>query len=140
MSFDPYKPPVLAKPAFDAATPAPMPGVFIWYAVYCTVLALVYVACIAGGLLLIVFASQLPAEDVDSVEAFVMGLVLVVISIPLALLFLAGPFLPRSKLGWIVGIVNIGIGMTSGCTLLPCIFLLIFWLKPETKQYYGIRG
>jgi hypothetical protein len=35
--------------------------------------------------------------------------------------------------------VIICLGMTSACFLPVCIPLLIFWIKPETKLYFGIQ-
>jgi hypothetical protein len=38
---------------------------------------------------------------------------------------------------WTYDLVIICLGMTSACFLPACIPLLIFWLKPETKHYFG---
>ena len=59
----------------------------------------------------------------------------------MGLLFFAAslvPFLfkPRPWL-WVYDLVIICIGFTSLCTLPGCIALLIYWLKLETKAYFG---
>lgn len=38
---------------------------------------------------------------------------------------------------WTYDLVIICLGMTSTCILPASIPLLIFWLKPETKRYFG---
>lgn len=43
---------------------------------------------------------------------------------------------PRSWL-WTYDLVIICLGMSSACFLPACIPLLIFWLKPDTKRYFG---
>jgi hypothetical protein len=43
---------------------------------------------------------------------------------------------PRPWL-WVYDLVVICIGFTSGCFWPICIPLLIFWIKPEVKQYFG---
>ncbi|MGY8642773.1 MAG: hypothetical protein ACKVJU_16965 [Verrucomicrobiales bacterium] len=37
---------------------------------------------------------------------------------------------------WVYNLVVICLGLTS-CSMIFCIPLLIFWLKPECKNYYG---
>ena len=52
-------------------------------------------------------------------------------------LFVASFLLPPRPWAWIFHLVLICIGMTSGCTLPASVALLIFWLKPETRVYFG---
>jgi len=134
LESSPYQP-----PRFDPskASGAPrIPAVWYWYVAYCVAMALLYLACIGGGIALFAFADQLAAEDASSspLEFQIMGAILAAISVPLTVLFAAAPLL-RGKLGWILGIVAIGIGMTSACCLPACIPLLLFWIKPELKAY-----
>jgi len=70
-------------------------------------------------------------------EAFAYGIVFVVIGIPCALLSLVPIFLPPKPWVWVWILVEIAFGMTSVCCLPAALPLLIFWLKPETKRYYG---
>ena len=147
MSYSPYQPPQYQPPPFpvdprfgaNPSGPLPLPTVFPWYVAYCVFMALLYFCCLAGGGLLVVFADEIHDKDFGPLEARIMGIVFAVISLPLLGLYVCGPLLPRTKLGWIIGCVNIGIGLTSGCTMIPCIFLLIGWLHQETKLYYGMR-
>ena len=55
----------------------------------------------------------------------------------LLVVFAVAPFLPRRKWVWIYDLVVICLGMTSCCTLPVCIALLIFWIRPETRQFFG---
>lgn len=121
------------------AYPPPMPGVWYGYIVYCVLMALLYLLCLGGGVLIIAVADQIAADDPSPgarTEAIVMGSVLAVMGGVLMLMYAIAPLLPRSKGAWIYGFVTIGIGMTSACTLPFCIALLIFWLKAETKAFF----
>ena len=59
------------------------------------------------------------------------------ISIPLAILYGAAIVLPPRPWTWIYGFVPICIGMTSCCILPFSIALIVFWIKPETRHYFG---
>ena len=98
-------------------------------------MALLYLLCIAGGVVLFIYGDQLASDREEELQALIMGVMLPLIGAPLMLLFGTAVLLPRSKFAWILGFVTICIGLTSGCTMLPCVFLLVFWLKPETKAF-----
>ena len=70
-------------------------------------------------------------------EATIMGVVFVLLGLALGAGFGFGLALPKRPWGWIYGLVLIAIGMTSMCTLPATIPLLIYWLKPETKLFFG---
>ena len=111
------------------------PVVWNWYAAYCVAMAFMYLLCVVGGFFFL-FAD--PAElEMDPGGAKVMGVILIGLGLALGALFASGPMLPLRKWGWVVGVVLIGIGLTSMCCLPAAIPLLIWWLKPETKQYYN---
>jgi hypothetical protein len=55
----------------------------------------------------------------------------------LAVVFAVALFLPRRRWNWIVGIVIIALGMTSCCFAPFLIPLIVYWVKPETKAYFG---
>ena len=116
----------------------PKPAVWNWFAAYCVAMALMYLLCVVGGFFFL-FAD--PAElEMDSGGAKVMGVVLIVLGLGLGALFASGPLLPRRGWAWVMGIVLIAIGMTSMCCLPATVPLLIWWLKPETKAFYGYGG
>lgn len=126
---DPYQPPQPFPPGYSPLPPGQKPPVWFWYVGYCVAMALLYLACIGLGAVMMV------VDDPDTPESWIMGIVFAVICAPLFLMYAAAPFLPRSKFAWYYGFATIGLGLTSCCTLPFSIALLIYWLKPETRGY-----
>ena len=113
----------------------PQPAVMTWYKVYCVLMALLYLACVAAGVFLIIAA---PADrDMSAEEARLLGGIMLFMGIALAIPFVVGAFLPRKPWAWVFGLVLICIGLTSVCCMPVTIPLLIHWIKPETKFYFG---
>lgn len=110
------------------------PPVYKWFVVYCIVMALLYLVVAAMG---VVFLFISPDPQMDKTEATLMGIVFLVMGLILFVPYASAPFLPRQSWVWVVGLVLICIGLTSACCLPVCIPLLIFWLKPEMKAFYG---
>ena len=137
--FDsPYTQPYPVRPQ---AVPTGTPGVIQWFKVYCVLMVLLYAVCCIAGICLISFATELASEDPqqnDPIHYTIMGGIFVVMSIALGFIYGVGIFLPRQKWGWIYGFFPICIGFTSVCTLVFCIPLLIFWLRADTKAYFGM--
>lgn len=113
------------------------PKVWSWYVAYCIALAVVYLALFVAGLVVLIFRGHLSADE--RLGAVISGLLLGVLGAVFAVGFAAGPFLPKKPWAWIYGMVLICVGMTSACCLPASIPLLIFWIKPETKAFFG-RG
>ncbi|REJ75926.1 MAG: hypothetical protein DWQ47_09855 [Acidobacteria bacterium] len=108
---------------------------FMWYRVYCGVLLFLYIFVAFMGILLL---SGFGAESQqDEMEMMITGAVYGVIGFVFAVAYGIALFLPRKPYNWVVGIVMIAIGLTSCCFLPATVPLLIFWLKPETKAYFG---
>lgn len=121
-----------APPTIPYATPHQRPGVVVWMNVYAVFMALLYVLCSVGGVLL-----WLNLEAMQGDEDFApTAIVLMVVGPPLAIAFGIAPFLPRRKWAWIYDIVLIAIGL-SGCTLVAAVPLLIFWLQQRTKDWFN---
>jgi MFS family permease len=108
------------------------PPVLLWYNVYCIALALVYLLLLGG----LIAALALDPGGTKTEDLIIFG-VLAVTCVPLFLFYAAAPFLPARPWAWIWGIVAIAIGLTSACCLPACVPLLIHWMKPETKRYFG---
>lgn len=107
------------------------PAVF-WFKVYAACLAAIYALVFLGGIALLAFAHRF-----DEPVLPILGGVYIV----LGLIFLVGFLLTfafkPSPFAWIYDLVLICIGL-SGCpTLAASIPLLLYWLKPEVKRYYG---
>jgi predicted Co/Zn/Cd cation transporter (cation efflux family) len=102
------------------------------------IFALLYAACVVGCAFALAFAPQLADELEEELLPVQMQFgIMLVVSVPLFILFAVAPLLPKKKWAWIYGFVPICIGLTSCCSLPFSIPLLIFWLKPETKAFFG---
>ncbi|MFZ2653723.1 MAG: hypothetical protein WAX69_02295 [Victivallales bacterium] len=109
------------------------PAVMTWYTIYCIVMAAIYLCVAVGGAAMLVAGI---AKSVDS-GLIVMGLVLAILGVVFMVPFGIAPFLRPQPWVWIYGLVLIAIGLTGCATIPASIPLLIFWLKPETKAYFG---
>lgn len=111
------------------------PPVVMWFRIYAAALALLYVLVTVGGVALLF----IPPEWLDSErdEMVFMGIVFAVMGLPFAAVFIAGIFLPPRPWVWIYDLILIAIGFGSCCILPASIALLIFWIKPETRTYFG---
>ena len=88
-----------------------------------------------------VFFMVMEPSDMDllEAEALAMGAFYVVLGLGLTVPFLVGLVVGPARWHWVYGIVLIALGMTSICCLPVTIPLLIGWLKPEAKAWFGIR-
>jgi hypothetical protein len=110
------------------------PPAFTWFIVYCVLMAFLYIATAALG---IAFLFAEPDPQMSAAEAKIMGAVMIILGLGFFVPYALAPFLPRKSWVWVLGLVLICLGMTSACCLPACIPLLIFWLKPEMKAFYG---
>ena len=110
------------------------PSVHKWFVAYCIFMALLYLVTAVMG---IVFLFVEPDAEMSATEAKIMGSVLLILGLVFFVPYALAPFLPRQSWVWVLGLVLICIGLTSACCLPACIPLLIFWLKPEMKAFYG---
>jgi hypothetical protein len=101
-------------------------------------MALLYLLCAVGGAALLLMDPG--TLGMEPMEAKIQGVAFLVVGALLILPFAAGPLLPRRPWAWIYGLVLICIGLTSCCCLPASIPLLLAWLKPETKAFYGRAG
>lgn len=110
------------------------PPVYTWFIVYCVLMALLYLALVVMGIVFLVIE---PDRDMSAMEARIMGALFIIFGLLFSVPFAAAPFLPRKSWVWVFGLVLICIGLTSACCLPVCVPLLIYWLKPEMKEFYG---
>ena len=110
------------------------PAVYKWFVVYCILMALLYMTMAVMG---VVFLFTEPDRDMSAEEGKIMGLVMLILGLVFFVPYALAPFLPRQRWVWVLGLVLICLGLTSACCLPACIPLLIFWLKPEMKEFYG---
>ena len=123
-------------PSRDSVSPRSRvkPGVVKWYHAYCIIMSFLYLLCTVIGFLMLLM--DLEDLEMDPREAKIQGVVLLMLGIPLLVAFSLAPFFPRKSWAWIYGFVMIGIGMTSCCCLPASLPLLIFWIRPEAKDYF----
>jgi len=118
----------------DTAISQP-PKVLLWFKIYCGLLCLLYLA-VAAFSLFFFFAD--PSDTEMSVTAArITGVLLLLVGIVLFVVCLLPLILAPRPWLWTFDLVVICLGMTSACFLPACIPLLIFWLKPDTKRYFG---
>jgi hypothetical protein len=116
----------------------PTPSVVKWFRVYCGALSLVYLGCVVGGVFISLYAEELgQSEDAPRWLMVAYGSALVFLGLVLAAVFGAGVVLQPRPWVWIYGIVLIAIGFSSPCCIPASVPLLFFWLKPETRVYFG---
>ena len=119
----------------DTSQIAKPPPVIFWFKIYCGVLCVLYLLVAAAGG---VFFFIRP-EDVDMPQLFskVMSVVYLLLGLALfAVCLLPLVVRPRPWV-WIYDLIIIALGVSSPCFLPACIPLIIFWVKPETKSYFG---
>ena len=111
------------------------PGVLQWFKVYCTCMALLY----AGITWMVVqkLTKELYSRSgPDGAIPFIFAAAFLGVFV---LLFAAAWILPRERWAWTYSLVLICLGM-GGLTLVAAVPLLIFWIKPETKAWFGRRA
>lgn len=108
---------------------------FFWYRIYCGTMLALYMLLIFFGAVLTFTADAVGGSDAQ--ENMIIGIAYGLIGVVFALVYGIALFLPAKPYNWVVGIVMIAIGLTSCCFLPATVPLLIFWLKPETKAYFG---
>ena len=108
---------------------------YFWYRMYCSALVVLYLVLAVIGAVAI--AGSYGANVENPRDAFNGGVFLLVVGGILAVFFLVGVILPPKPSSWILGIVLIALGMTSICFLPLTLPLLFFWIKPETRKYFG---
>ena len=113
---------------------ATTPPVFPWFVAYCILMALGYLGLVVVGIASIFME---PDKDMSAEEATLMGAVFIILGLVFSVPYAAAPFLPRTSWVWVLGLVLICLGLTSICCLPASIPLLIHWLKPEMKAFYG---
>jgi hypothetical protein len=110
------------------------PPVFKWYVGYCIFMALLYLGVGVSG---ITFMFIEPEGDMSAAEAKIMGAIVLIMGLVFGAPYAIAPFLARKSWVWVYGLVLICIGLSSLCCLPVCIPLLIAWLKPDIKAFYG---
>ncbi len=109
------------------------PKAVFWFKIYSGSLCLLYLVTAAFSIYF--FMDPIDTEMSETAANIAGGLMLVVSVVLFTICLLPLVLSPRPWL-WTYNLVVICIGMTSACFLPVCIPLMIFWMKPETKQYF----
>lgn len=120
--------------------PGGEPPVWKWFRVYVGLMSVLYLAFAGMGLFMIAFGPTIAESSRNPSDAFVMpflGGVYAVLGFVFMGVFVYGLMIPRKPWAWIYGLVLICFGMTSPCCMPASIPLLIFWIKPEMKAFFG---
>jgi hypothetical protein len=142
MSYPPppygYPPP----PGYGYAPPPAYveqrPGVWPWFVAYAILMGLLYLAFAGFGVTVFVVGSDRFADANTSADEWnALGVIFIAVGVVLGLVFGIAPFLPRRPGVWIYDLVLIALGLTSACLWPMTIPLLIFWIKPETRRWFG---
>ena len=94
-----------------------------------------YTLCLLASPVLFVLAGRMHGDE--KVGASIYAVILLLIGLPLAVACVLPFFLPRKPWVWIYDLVIICIGMGSCCILPASVALLIYWIKPEAKAWFG---
>lgn len=111
------------------------PGVVMWFKVYCWVLAVMYFFVALLSIPYFLLSAQ--DTDMPPIIAIMMGAMFLLLGLGLLTASLLGIFLKPRPWVWVYNLVLICGGMTSACFLPASIPLLIFWIRDDTKRYYG---
>lgn len=117
-------------------TQAERPQVYTWFVVYCILLCLMYVFLIGMGFLYPKLA-ELSGESDRILQAAFAGPIYSIIGVIFFFAYLIALFLRPGPGAWVYDLVLICLGMTNCCCLPITIPLLIFWIKPATRNYFG---
>ena len=121
---------------FEADEVQTAPGVVFWFRVYCVGLILFALVIFAAAYLFTTLPVN-PRKPEDEAAWIVLVILYAVGGLLCLVTGIIPLLLPRRPWVWIVDLVVICLGLTGGCTIIPCVFLLIYWLKPETRRYFG---
>ena len=121
---------------------SPIPGVIKWYRVYAATLAALYILIILGcavGLFFSLRASPDFWRAADTPPLLFYGYLVFLTGMSLVLggAYVTAFFIPRKPWAWTYHIVLICLGLSSACFIPFCVPLLVYWLRPEAKAYFG---
>ncbi|MCA8921101.1 MAG: hypothetical protein KDD82_04790 [Planctomycetes bacterium] len=121
---------------YRALPPGVAPPVLLWFRLYAGALAALYALCLLMGLVFLYFGFNGGFGDTPAGESLTAGIFYGVLGAALTPLYLVGVWLPRKRWVWVYAIVLLALSMTSCCCLPLAVPLLIYWLRPECKDWF----
>ena len=124
------------------------PNVVFWFTFYTGFMSVVYFGiCLLGAFILIFTediidpnTSPYSNQPTDDVEAIVMGVLYTGLGFLLMCMHLLPFFVGRKKWIWTYNFILICLGLTSCCFWPINIPLLMYWIKPECKDWYQAKN
>ncbi|NNE94319.1 MAG: hypothetical protein HKN23_21940 [Verrucomicrobiales bacterium] len=118
----------------------PKPTVVTWFYVYNAFMILMAIATVLLGVFFFgnppeAMLAELTEEDKMVFQIY--GVLFPVCGAPMAIAHLIAFFIKPRPGSWVYNLILICLGLTGCPTIAASVPLLIFWLKPETKRYYG---
>lgn len=123
----------------DPMTSTVEPACVKWFRVYCWAMILLYLLLMVGGVV-IALIPRFVDEDLGRRTGAILYAEAAIFFLLGAVFAVAHMFaLSRKRTPgyWVFQMVMICFGLTSPCTLAAAVPLLLFWLRPETKAWYG---
>jgi len=123
------------------------PPVLAWYMVYCVLLAVICLLAVGVGVFwmaapefmkMVMEANRANQTNEDIVAIKIVSAMYIIVGLPLMILYIVALFLPRKPWAWTYGIITIAISFLGCCCIPAGIPLLIYWLKPDVKRYFGM--
>ena len=114
------------------------PQTILWFQIFCGACVVMYLLLTVLGIAMLVSPEEF-ANDLDPSEPDpeVIGAVYAVIGVLFSIPYAIGIVIPQKPWAWIFGIVLIAFSLLSCCCWPAGIPLLIFWLKPPVKVWFG---
>ncbi|MCK9614502.1 MAG: hypothetical protein M0R48_03240 [Candidatus Omnitrophica bacterium] len=112
------------------------PKVYPWFVAYCILMCVLYLFVTGMGFMYPKLA-ELAGSSERMATATFFGPLYSIFGLIFFFAYLIALFLKPGPGVWVYDLVLICFGMTSCCCLPITIPLLIFWIKPETKKYFG---
>ncbi len=131
-------PPMPPPPAPEPPPEFPRPPVIRWFRALLWFYGCFFALAAAAGLLMLCVPSLRPS-DAQEEDVWQMWLGLP-IAAAIAWLCFRGLRAKRTPRFWYAGQLYLILGFLGCCWLIPAIWMLIQWQKPETKAYFGYTG
>jgi hypothetical protein len=112
------------------------PKTVMWFRIYAGALAVTYALTAVLGALMVLFGDNMPRHHQD-LPAKLEGVLYMVVAVPLCALFAVGVPSSRARWRWAFGFVLLAIGTMSCCCLPVVIPIMVMWLKPDVKEWFG---
>jgi hypothetical protein len=132
--------PAYAIPAVPGEVPLgeeAAPSILIWARIYAGVLTLAYVSiAILGIVMLTGGVFEATKKSKDAAPLLINGVFMTVLGGVFTPIGALAVWAPRRKWTWILNLVLLGKGALT-CCLPLALPVLIGWLKPDVRKYYG---